>query len=479
MSGVLPERYENWSVEALVGELQRCAQKPSPDLLEALRNREQAAPALMALLKQPSDILQEAMAQRWAVLLLSDYGEAEAIVPIVATLTASEYQELAMACGEALLRLGPEALEQVLPIIADMNMRPLARAEAVRVAWQLALRAEPSRSGEVISTYRSSLQQALEADAPEEVVTRLVEGLVNLRDVDSWPLISQAFNANRVDERLIGRSSARSRIKSKNRPRMDSLSDWLASYRSQLRAQEHFERLIREDPVMRTWVREHFPDVAKAMGIEGDEGEEDEELPPRLALKDKDKCWCGSGRAYRFCHKQSDEYGETAPPLETATPPTTLITYTFKVQPTWVKGVWRTLELTGYHTLHALHGAIQGAFDWDNDHLYSFYMSNKVYDSDSEYSGTPVPGIMDYTLDAPMAYDIRLDELNLSKGRKFKYLFDFGDSNVFQVTVTAVNKNAPAEDYPLLLEEHGDAPEQYPYAEDEWDEEDDEQEKQE
>ena len=36
-------------------------------------------------------------------------------------------------------------------------------------------------------------------------------------------------------------------------------------------------------------------------------------------------------------------------------------------------------------TLHSLHLAIQDAFEFDNDHLYSFFMSGKAWDQSTEY----------------------------------------------------------------------------------------------
>jgi len=37
--------------------------------------------------------------------------------------------------------------------------------------------------------------------------------------------------------------------------------------------------------------------------------------------------------------------------------------------------VWRKIEMRADQTLEELHLAIQNAYDWDADHLYSFFMS--------------------------------------------------------------------------------------------------------
>jgi hypothetical protein len=47
--------------------------------------------------------------------------------------------------------------------------------------------------------------------------------------------------------------------------------------------------------------------------------------------------------------------------------------FIFKVALTGHKGVWRRIALRGGHSLDDLHEAIFGAFDRDDEHLYSFY----------------------------------------------------------------------------------------------------------
>jgi hypothetical protein len=61
-------------------------------------------------------------------------------------------------------------------------------------------------------------------------------------------------------------------------------------------------------------------------------------------------------------------------------------TYTFHVSLPDAGDVWRKLELSGEQTLEELHLAIQDAFEWEDDHLYSFFMSGKAWDPASEYT---------------------------------------------------------------------------------------------
>lgn len=260
--------------------------------------------------------------------------------------------------------------------------------------------------------------------------------------------------------------------------------------------------------------------------------------------------------------------------------------YTFHVSLPGHGRVWRKLELTAESTLEDLHHMIQNAFEFDNDHLYSFFMSGKAWDTATEYNlpegadpwgfdlfddddeddddelpdeadlaeslfGLPslpassdqeelamptpeqaramfaelkknpearekfiqamsnemgLPPLMaqmlisnmesmfgnlsDQELDALLnmddeaigggmfggdeAGDVRttqLSTLDLKKGKKFLYLFDYGDEWRFTVKVDAINKNIdPEQEYPRLVEEVGKAPQQYPN----WDEDDEE-----
>jgi hypothetical protein len=83
----------------------------------------------------------------------------------------------------------------------------------------------------------------------------------------------------------------------------------------------------------------------------------------------------------------------------------------------------------------------------------------------------------------PPAGDVRetpLDSLGLRKGKSFLYLFDYGDEWRFKVKVTAVNDKAdPDVQYPVLLGSVGDSPEQYGAWEDADDDLGDEEEEEE
>lgn len=239
-------------------------------------------------------------------------------------------------------------------------------------------------------------------------------------------------------------------------------------------------------------------------------------------------------------------------------------TYTFHVSIPGTGRVWRKVEMRSDQTLEDLHFAIQDAFDFDADHLYSFFMSGRAWDRSTEYclpegvdpwgffddqdleeedslvvepeidqetgealraalgedeppqsvesmfallESNPelraevikmmseqfgVPAFMADMLlnnassllasmpdglleDFGEAGDVRtttLESLNLAAGQAFMYLFDYGDEWRFKVRVHGMDDAADdSADYPRVVEVVGDAPEQYPYWDDdeEWD----------
>jgi hypothetical protein len=150
--------------------------------------------------------------------------------------------------------------------------------------------------------------------------------------------------------------------------------------------------------------------------------------------------------------------------------------YVFSAQLDGWKGVRRKIAIRGDQSLADLHGALRAAFDWDDDHLYSFWLSGRFWARDgSEYThpfaleSDPFAG-----WDIPIAKPARksaeqhLDRLGLIKGQRIAYLFDFGDEWRVRLTlreITAVDR----ESYPRVLESVGDAPPQYPDYDDEQD----------
>jgi len=178
--------------------------------------------------------------------------------------------------------------------------------------------------------------------------------------------------------------------------------------------------------------------------------------------------------------------------------------------------VWRKILMSTEQTLEELHIAIQEAYGWDSDHLYSFFLSGRPWDYESEYclpehsdawgfdmdegesedeemirtlSPEETRRAMDMLLDDSITTEVKqaalgplwdllvedepplapndvrgvtLGDLSLQTGQEFLYLFDYGDEHRFRIRVAAVDPDAPDGDFPRIVESVGRAPEQYP-----------------
>lgn len=129
--------------------------------------------------------------------------------------------------------------------------------------------------------------------------------------------------------------------------------------------------------------------------------------------------------------------------------------YLFRVALMWNKRVWRTIEVRGNQTLHDLHLEIQAAFGWDDDHLYSFFLSGKAWDQDTEYAAPQAD-------EGRMAHRVKIGALGLTPKQRFLYLFDYGDELRHDVRLVSVGPAATGRRYPRIVESHGEAPPQYP-----------------
>ena len=132
--------------------------------------------------------------------------------------------------------------------------------------------------------------------------------------------------------------------------------------------------------------------------------------------------------------------------------------YTFKIE--LGKKLYRTIALTSTHNLEDLHLAIQRLFDFDNDHLYAFYLNGK-YDDHHTYNDSRGSG------EGLFAEDVKIGQLGLYEGKTFSYVFDFGDYWLFSITLLSIDTdNTENIKHYKLLESVGKSPKQY-YEEEE------------
>lgn len=130
--------------------------------------------------------------------------------------------------------------------------------------------------------------------------------------------------------------------------------------------------------------------------------------------------------------------------------------YTFKIS--FAKDVWRDVVLSSEHTMEELHDIILEAYDFDDEHLYSFFLDGEKWSNDC------ITAPLDFD-EHPKADNVLIGDLNLATGRRFLYLYDFGDEWTFQIEVVGLEEGEPEPFDPFVKESKGDAPQQYFYEE--------------
>jgi hypothetical protein len=95
-------------------------------------------------------------------------------------------------------------------------------------------------------------------------------------------------------------------------------------------------------------------------------------------------------------------------------------------------GCYRHIQIGENATLYELSSAILNSFDFDDDHLHSFFMNNQPWDEDYEYSSPHGDSSCGFT------DEVKLSEFHLQKGSKFLYIFDYGDDWRFHISVLHV-----------------------------------------
>ena len=116
--------------------------------------------------------------------------------------------------------------------------------------------------------------------------------------------------------------------------------------------------------------------------------------------------------------------------------------------------VVRVIRMNLSDTLYSLHLMIQESVKFDNDHLFMFYIGHGLFSQSYTISEAIT------SEDEIMAEDTELGELELCKGTRFSYLFDFGDMWWFDIKVLDILDTTVVK--PMIIKEVKQAPEQYP-----------------
>jgi Plasmid pRiA4b ORF-3-like protein len=116
--------------------------------------------------------------------------------------------------------------------------------------------------------------------------------------------------------------------------------------------------------------------------------------------------------------------------------------------------VTRRLALRADETLEALHRLIQEAFEWDDDHLYSFWLDGKFWGArETEYTSP-----LNLEDQEAKSARVEIDELGLQPRQRIAYIFDFGDEWRVWLRLRETRPGGATG----ILERKGDSPPQYP-----------------
>jgi len=174
-------------------------------------------------------------------------------------------------------------------------------------------------------------------------------------------------------------------------------------------------------------------------------------LPPSLLVELKDIALQDAFFEPRFQARMLLQTAEVAVPFDNRGG-----TYSFRVKPLWTKRIYRTIEMRSEQTLDDLQRFIQHAFEWNNEHLYSFYMNGCKYDDRFAFA-CPHEG------DRPACtVEAVIGELGLVLHHSFLYHFDYAADHLFEVEVVNIRPDVRPGNYPRLVDSYGKAPRQYP-----------------
>jgi hypothetical protein len=124
--------------------------------------------------------------------------------------------------------------------------------------------------------------------------------------------------------------------------------------------------------------------------------------------------------------------------------------HTFRVS---LGRVWFRIAMPAEDHLDSLASAILSAVHFDSDHLYRFEYRDRF--------GAIVQVNHPYMEDGPWVDEVQIGELEVPVGQPMTFLFDFGDMWEFDVVLEKIDPEAALKK-PVLVERHGEPPEQYP-----------------
>jgi hypothetical protein len=115
--------------------------------------------------------------------------------------------------------------------------------------------------------------------------------------------------------------------------------------------------------------------------------------------------------------------------------------------------IWRRIAIPALAPLDSLASAIINSVGFSHDHLYNFSYENRF--GGLAYLNHP------YMDEGPWASEVEIGDLPIRIGEAMDFLYDFGDQWEFDVVLERVDPEMDVQE-PVVLERHGESPEQYP-----------------
>lgn len=107
--------------------------------------------------------------------------------------------------------------------------------------------------------------------------------------------------------------------------------------------------------------------------------------------------------------------------------------------------IWRRIQVPGGLTLAVLHKVLQWTMGWEEDHLHEFVIGGTNY-GPSASSDNP------FALEMRDECRVRVKDVIPATGKSFRYIYDFGDDWIHEITVEKADLADEGASYPRCLE---------------------------
>ncbi len=107
--------------------------------------------------------------------------------------------------------------------------------------------------------------------------------------------------------------------------------------------------------------------------------------------------------------------------------------------------IWRRIQVPGSLRLAVLHKVLQWAMGWEDDHLHEFVIGGTNYGPSASSDNLFAPEMRDESR-------VRAKDVIPATGKSFRYIYDFGDDWIHEITVEKADLPNEGASYPRCLE---------------------------